>query len=396
MSAEEPMDQAEIEEVEELHRFWSAQPVSRLGENPTGQGYIDESIPVTAPPDSPAALPAGFQWSTIDITEDDQLQEVYNFLAANYVESEEHEFRFMLSPTLLRWALTSPGAIKEWVFGVRTAKGVLVGFISGVPYRMRLEEDVQPWCAVNFLCAHQKLRMKNLAPILIFELARRVRQAHVYRAVFCGSCVPSQSFCKSAYCHRPLNLKKMDAVGFYPIDPKRMGAAQKRFALPSLVHGNCRPMREEDVEGVTTLLRETGQKFKFDIDWTPEMVRHLLLPKEDVVYSYILPSASGPTALFSFYIMNWKVLKGTPVDIRAAYIWYLASNSVNAKSLIADLLNKAVNEAKADVCTSTGTGGLRDALVANKFETGSKELEFYSYNYAVPAMEPTDMRLTFI
>ena len=397
MSAEERPDPAELQEAVELHMFWSQQPVSRTGESATTQGYIDQSIPVTEPPAEPGKLPDGFTWSTIDITDDKLLQEVFNFLAQHYVEDDDHRFRFLLSPALLRWALTPPGAIKEWIFGVRARTGALVGFISGVPYQMRLEDDVQPWCAVDFLCTHSKLRAKRLAQILIFELARRVRRAHVYRAVFTGSDVPSEPFCKSAYFHRPLNLKKMNAVGFYPIDSNKMASAQKRFALPALVHGNCRPMREEDVESVTELLNGSSSNFKFDIQWTPELVRHMLLPREDILYSYVIPSGSGVMAFFSFYIMNWKVLNdSTPVDIRAAYLWYNVANGVNGKSLVADLLNKAVNDAKADVANALGQSGICEALTSNKFEKGSKDLEYYSYNYAVPTFEDSGLRLIFV
>ena len=156
-------------------------------------------------------------------------------------------------------------------------------------------------------------------------------------------------------------------------------------------------MCEEDVEGVTALLRETSSSFKFDIDFTPELVRHMFLPREDIVYSYVIPSTSGPKAFFSFYIMNWNVIHDSrDMNIRAAYIWFHAEKGVELKSLIADLLNKAVNDAKADVANSVGITGIHDALIANKFEAGSKALKYYSYNYAIPDMEDFEMRYIFV
>jgi acyl CoA:acetate/3-ketoacid CoA transferase alpha subunit len=43
-----------------------------------------------------------------------------------------------------------------------------------------------------------------------------------------------------------------------------------------------------------------------------------------------------------------------------------------------------------------GISGVSEALVHNKFHAGTKGLEFYSYNYAVPRMEDTDMRFIFV
>ncbi|KAH0785518.1 glycylpeptide N-tetradecanoyltransferase 1-like [Histomonas meleagridis] len=385
-------------EEDEMHKFWSKQPVLR--ENEEGfDGYIDTSIPVTAPPDHPASLPSGYTWCTIDINDDQQLQEVYKFLSLNYVEASDHRFRFLLPASLIKWALLVPGYIQDWFIGVRTKTGALCGFISGIPIKIRLNEDVQTWCSVNFLCVHARLRSKKLAPVLIFELARRVRLHKVYRAVFSGGDdVPSKAFSQVQYMHRPLNLKKMSASGFYPISKSAMASAQKRFALPKLVHGNIRPFCEADVEGVTNLFKNTSSNYKFDIDFTPELVRYMFMPREETIYSYVIPSSNGPAAFASFYLMKWSVLNessSTVTEIRAAYIYYTVTNNIDMKSLVADIVNKAVNDAKADIINGfsfTGEG----ALTAHKFEAGSKCLQYYSYNYAVPNIPTEEMRYIFV
>jgi hypothetical protein len=74
--------------------------------------------------------------------------------------------------------------------------------------------------------------------------------------------------------------------------------------------------------------------------------------------------------------MNWKRLDSATKaasDIRAAYAWYLASDSIPVVGLVADLINKAVNDAHADVANALALGGLREGLLANKFESGSKD-----------------------
>lgn len=50
-------------------------------------------------------------------------------------------FRFDYSTEFLKWALTQPGYIPEWIFGVRGGKKEkkkLYGFISGIPVHMNV------------------------------------------------------------------------------------------------------------------------------------------------------------------------------------------------------------------------------------------------------------------
>lgn len=51
----------------------------------------------------PLPLPGGFEWTTIDITDDHQAQEVYTLLTENYVEDDDAMFRFDYSIPFLKW-----------------------------------------------------------------------------------------------------------------------------------------------------------------------------------------------------------------------------------------------------------------------------------------------------
>lgn len=84
----------------------------------------------------PYTLPSGFEWSIIDLSNDEQAKEVYQLLRDNYVEDSEHTFRFDYPVEFLRWALLVPGYIKDWNLGVRAANNKkLLGFISGIPVK---------------------------------------------------------------------------------------------------------------------------------------------------------------------------------------------------------------------------------------------------------------------
>lgn len=39
-------------------------------------------------------MPKGFEWVAVDVTNDEQLQEVYTLLTENYVEDDDNMFRW--------------------------------------------------------------------------------------------------------------------------------------------------------------------------------------------------------------------------------------------------------------------------------------------------------------
>jgi glycylpeptide N-tetradecanoyltransferase len=87
------------------------------------------------------ALPAGFEWATLDITDDKQAEELFELLKENYVEDSEHTFRFEYTVEFLRWSLMVAGYIKDWHVGVRVTKtGKLYGFISGTPVKLGVKD----------------------------------------------------------------------------------------------------------------------------------------------------------------------------------------------------------------------------------------------------------------
>lgn len=83
-------------------------------------------------PKEPTALPAPFEWCTVDLNNDDDAKLVYQLLVENYVEDNDGVFRFDYPIDFLKWTLCTPNYNKEWHVGVRAkGKPLLYGFISG-------------------------------------------------------------------------------------------------------------------------------------------------------------------------------------------------------------------------------------------------------------------------
>jgi glycylpeptide N-tetradecanoyltransferase len=85
------------------YKFWQTQPVPKFGE----KGAIEEGpfkvIAIEDVPKDPGPLIDGFEWVTMDLTNDEELKEVFDLLYGHYVEDNESMFRFNYSMSFLRW-----------------------------------------------------------------------------------------------------------------------------------------------------------------------------------------------------------------------------------------------------------------------------------------------------
>lgn len=197
------------------HAFWDTQPVPKFlaGQaNPMGEIEKKETKDVQA---TPYALPETFTWCSIDVFNDKELNEVYELLKENYVEDNSGTFRFRYTPQFIKWALSPPNFIKDWIVGMRVkANNKLVGFISGIPVTTSIEGKQIKMAEINFLCVHSKLRTKRMAPVLIKEVTRRINVKGVWQAIYtAGKYIPTP-ISESNYWYRPINYKKLVDVFF--------------------------------------------------------------------------------------------------------------------------------------------------------------------------------------
>lgn len=90
------------------YKFWGTQPVPKFGDT----GEIKEGpfkvIDLERVPKEPGPLVDGFEWVTMDLTDDAELQEVFDLLYGHFVEDDEGMFRFNYSKPFLRWYVRHP------------------------------------------------------------------------------------------------------------------------------------------------------------------------------------------------------------------------------------------------------------------------------------------------
>lgn len=387
------------------HKFWESQPVGQfkdIGDASLAEGPIEPPTLLSEVKQEPYNLPSQYEWTTCDIDLEETCTEVYNLLTNNYVEDDENMFRFNYSKEFLRWALRPPGYYRSWHIGVR-AKGSkkLVAFITGVPARIRVRDEVVKMAEVNFLCVHKKLRSKRLAPVLIKEVTRRVHLENIWQAAYTAGVVLPTPITTCQYWHRSLNPKKLIDVGFSRLGARMtMSRTIKLYKLPdSPATPGFRKMELRDVPAVTRLLRDYLSQFIVAPDFDENDVEHWLLPAENVVDSFLVESQETHeiTDFFSFYTLPSSILGNQNYStLKAAYSFY----NIATKTPLLQLMNDALIVAKQkdfDVFNALDVMQNQSFLKELKFGPGDGQLHYYLYNYRMRnGIAPSELGLVLL
>jgi len=393
------------------HAFWNKQPVVMPGKR-VGESFnhpIHADLKVEDVPKEPVPLPKGYTWVTVDITKDDQLQEMFKLLEDNYVEDDDNMFRFDYAVEFLRWSLLVPGSVPEWNVGIRDireeAKGTsaynqLVGVITGVPVTMRIHDRVVRMPEINFLCVHKSLRSLKLAPMLIQEVTRRVHLCGIFQAIYTAGVTLPTPFTEARYYHRSLNPKKLVEVGFSGLSKNMtIARAVKLYhvadstALPGL-----RPMEAKDIPRVHQLLHQYLAKFDVAPLYSMEEVEHLFMPRKGVMSSYVVedPTTHEVTALGSFYSLPSTILGNKNYKrLNAAYLYYCVNTRGPVGAVVSDLIILA-KKLKFDVFNCLELMDNKSFLENLKFGPGDGVLHYYLFNWAMPQIPSNKLGLVLV
>lgn len=405
MLASEPRPDPKKDDEDKVHKFWSTQPVVQHNQSKElsnlGAGEAIETKTVADVQKEPYPLIGGFEWCDVDVTDDGELEEVYKLLNQNYIEDGEAMFRFDYTREFLKWALLPPGWQKSWHLGVRVkANRKLVAIITAIPARIQLHSHGRDVVEINFLCVHKKLRMKRLAPVLIREITRRVNLQDVWQAVYTAGVVLPRPVTSSHYYHRSLNPKKLIEIGFSRLAPRMtMARTLKLYALKgTTTTPGIRLMEPHDVPEARLLLREYFERFSLHVDFSEDDFRHWLLPREGVVYSYVVedPSSGKLTDMISFYSLPSSIIKNPNYKIlNAAYSFCNAA----MKTPIADLMRDALILARQndfDVFNALDLGENSQFFRDLHFHIGDGKLHYYLYNWKCKPIDNTENALVLL
>src|SRR6056300_1769553 len=237
-----------------MHQFWDKQPVPHNGEVEIDKSLKDEAF----------KIPDGFSWV------EPSIDEAHKLLKEHYVCDET--FRLSYSIETLKWAAGHESrGIREDV------SGTLIGYITSVPIKVRVCQDILDAVQINFLCVHPDYRDRGFAPILISEIKRVANSNGIWQAVYTAVTKIPGSIAKSFYWHRFLNVKKLTKTGFYQTNRLR----EKYFEIRG--NSQFRRMSQKDVPKVTKILKKYFEGFKVAPQIDKEWVKYWILP----IHSYV-------------------------------------------------------------------------------------------------------------
>jgi glycylpeptide N-tetradecanoyltransferase len=389
------------EDLKKEHKFWHSQPMQRLDENaPTQENCAIENKTLDDVRKKPLRLPAAFEWVSVDITNEQELDDVYTLLAENYVEDDEGMFRFDYPKPFLHWVLTPPDVNKDFIIGVRQKNnGKLRGFITGIPAHMHVYDKAMKMVEINFLCVHKALRSQRLAPILIKEVTRRVNLTNVWQAVYTAGVVLPKPVGRTRYYHRSLNVKKLVKVGFSRLNPKLTMSMQiKLYAVPKQPQiPGVREMVEADVKQVARLFAAYMPKFSVRPSFSEAEIAHWFLPRDGVIYSYVVEGNDGKiTDFFSFYGLPSQIMKHpTYKMLNACYSFYNIPGKHTAEQVLQDAIIMAKQQ-KYDVMNALDVMENGNVFETLKFGKGDGQLNYYIYNWKCPEMPPERVGLVLM
>ncbi|CAJ0640381.1 5136_t:CDS:2 [Entrophospora sp. SA101] len=340
--------------------LWDAinsQPTASANEVIEKNEAIEKNTPHDEIRKDPYNLPKEFEWTSLELNNENELKELYNLLTNNYVEDDDAMFRFDYSPEFLKWALMPPGYLKVWHAGVRViASKKLVAFVT---------------------------------PVLIKEITRRSHLQGIFQAVYTAGVVLPKPISKA----RSLNPKKLVETNFSRL-PQNVPLSRyvKKYKVSTkTVTPGIREMLEKDASAVRNLLNSYMEKFDFVPEFkNDDEIKHWILPRENVVWSYVVEDTETKeiTDFFSFYYLPSSVI-GNPTHktINAVYLFYYAIKETDGEGIkgrLQSLMKDALILAKlknVDVFNCLDIMDNKVFINDLKFGAGDGYLNYYMYNW---------------
>lgn len=369
--------------------FWDTQPVPKLDEKVDDIGKIEQDKEEVK--ENPYSLPPGFEWDNMDLKKESDLEEVYKLLNENYVEDEDNMFRFDYSPHFLKWALLPPEYYTDWHCGVRVSKNKkLVGFISAVPAKIKVYDNIERMVEINFLCVHKKLRSKRVAPVLIREITRRVNARGIFQAVYTAGVLLPKPIATCRYYHRSLNPKKLVEVEFSHLGRNQtMQRLIKLMKMPDTTSTpGLRLLTKADVSQCHILFQKYMMQFNLAPYFSEEQFSHFFIPREGVVQTYVVENPDGKiTDMASFFALPSSIMHH-PLHkmLNAAYSFYVVSTETEITKLMKDILIIARQE-NYDVFNALDLMENQKYIKELKFGMGDGNLNYYLFNYKCPNID---------
>lgn len=367
--------------IKKNYKFWDTQLVPPFNEEmPIKLGPIKTDFKEEDLKKEPYELPENMEWVDIDITKEEELDKVYEFLHVNYLESMEYKEQY--NKEFLRWQFSPirKNKYKNILISIQINKAI-IGFFSGLPMKLSVYDKEITVYNISFLCIdkeYRKNKKHNLAEIMFKEMFRRTYMENVYQNIFVSKRLIPRPFSESTYYY----------IIFGDL-PEIKEETTMKF----------RPMEKKDVKSVTKLLYENQKKYKIHSIFSEEEVEHWFIPIKNVIYSFVKEDNNGNITDFtSFYKIDANI---DNEDENWSYIYFSIATSMSSKELIenAIILSKQ-NGMDCYICNTIMD--YEKVCKKLKFHSNIEDensygsLKYYFNNFICPETEASDISLILI
>ena len=368
-------------DIKKNYKFWDTQLVPPFNkEIPIKLGPIKTDFKEEDLKKEPYELPENMEWVDIDITKEEELDKVYEFLHSNYLESLEYKEQY--NKEFLRWQFSpiKNNKYKNILISIQINKEI-IGFFSGLPMKLSVYDKEIIVYNISFLCINKEYRKNkkhNLAEIMFKEMFRRTYMENIYQNIFVSKRLIPRPFSESTY--------------YYTIFEN----------LPEIKEDTTmkfRPMEKKDVKSVTKLLYENQKKYKIHSIFSEEEVEHWFIPIKNVIYSFVKEDNDGNITDFtSFYKIDANI---DNEDENWGYIYFSIATSMSSTELIenAIILSKQ-NGMDLYICNSIMD--YEKVCKKLKFHSNIEDensygsLKYYFNNFVCPETKASDISLILL
>lgn len=380
------------------YKFWSTQPVKKLREITYVDGEIEHKNPEEIPT-NPGPLLEGFEWTNMDFNNDQDVNEISEFVNKYYVEDKNGTFRLHYSPEMLKWMYKTYNHIAISVKYIVDNKKTIIGFICGKVVKMQINKKQMDMIEINLLCVHPKLRQKRLAPRLIKEITRQFNLKGFYYGIYTSANYLPAPVTTIKYFHRPINIDKMVATGFTRLTNNiTIEQIKNAIRIKGKPLDNFVKMESRHVNDAYELFNRYMNKYNYHPIYSLEEFTHIFMDNE-FVSSYVLEDKNENLIDFiSYYTLKTRVLKNSDTDengfLNIAYLYYYTCVNTTIYKLLNELVYVVCSN-NIDVLTAFDVMENENVLTEHGFEEGSGILHYYLYNWKTKPLKNNQLAIIF-
>ena len=386
--------------------FWKTQPVESLSSSDVinenccqSVGIINDNV-LKDVSQVPLILPdTSMYWEDIDSKDEFILTAFQDFLSENYVTDKEDAFRLSYSLPFLKSMISQAISGCQILIKHNSSKNI-IGSIIAIPKRIKVKDQMLDTCEINLLCVKKDYRDKQLAPLLIQEIARRLNLRQINTAIFtCGSKLPLKSFASAQYFHKLLDVEKLNKVGITNFSNDDLPSAILQYNHRILSYRKSQHQTDEDgfmhifrlanikdVSDIVQLFKTSENNYELqeeiNYDKLVSMINDVNMHCFIIEKVYLESKSRKVDGFVSFYTVLTKSLKKS-LDFETEYMYYYCGTIIPCIDGIFSYFQK---QGKSMI-TCLNIGENSELIKEKKLLPGNAMLNYYMYNYRLPAIQ---------